>query len=49
MLALVIACWAGIAAADDLAAVANPRELGFAPERLKRITEAYQGFVDRGE
>ena len=42
-------CWAGIALAEDLVAVAKPEELGFAPDRLKRITEAYQGYVERGE
>jgi CubicO group peptidase (beta-lactamase class C family) len=46
---LLVNCWAGCALADDPAAVANPQELGFAPDRLKRITEAYQGYVDRGE
>jgi CubicO group peptidase (beta-lactamase class C family) len=41
-------CWAGIALAEDLAAVTRPEQLGFSPQRLKRITEAYQGYVDRG-
>src|SRR5258705_6509955 len=41
-------CWAGIALAEDLAAVTRPEHLGFSPQRLKRITEAYQGYVDRG-
>ena len=26
--------------------VANPAELGFAPDRLERITTAFQGWVD---
>ena len=40
------ACWTGGAAAGELAATANPEQLGFSPERLKRITETYQGYVD---
>jgi len=47
--AILAVCWAGIALADDLAAIAHPEELGFAPDRLKRITSAYQGYIDRGE
>src|SRR5437879_748268 len=46
---LIATCCAGIALAQDLAAVAKPEQLGFAPDRLKRITETYQGYVDRGE
>jgi CubicO group peptidase (beta-lactamase class C family) len=29
--------------------VANPAELGFAPERVERITKAFQGWVDAGQ
>ena len=29
--------------------VANPAELGFAPDRLERITKAFQGWVDDGQ
>jgi len=29
--------------------VANPAELGFAPDRLERITKAFQGWVDEGQ
>ena len=29
--------------------VANPAELGFAPDRLERITKAFQGWVDAGQ
>jgi CubicO group peptidase (beta-lactamase class C family) len=29
--------------------IANPAELGFAPNRLERITKAFQGWVDAGE
>jgi CubicO group peptidase (beta-lactamase class C family) len=49
ILALTATCWAGIAFAEDLAAIGRPEELGFAPDRLKRITDVYQGYVDRGE
>ncbi len=46
---LIATSWAGIALAEDFAAIAKPEQLGFSPERLKRITETYQGYVDRGE
>src|SRR5581483_2977497 len=50
LLTLIAAtAWAGIAAAEEPAAVAHPEQLGFAPERLRHLTEVYQGFVDRGE
>jgi len=42
-------CWAAIASAEELVAVAHPEQLGFATDRLKRITDVYQGYVDRGE
>jgi CubicO group peptidase (beta-lactamase class C family) len=29
--------------------IANPAELGFAPDRLDRITTAFQGYVDSGK
>jgi hypothetical protein len=47
--ALIVTCWAGVALAQDLAVFAKPEQLGFSPDRLKRITDAYQGYVDRGE
>src|SRR5260221_11769060 len=47
--ALIATCWVGIALAQDLAVVAKPEQLGFSADRLKRITQAYQGYVDRGE
>src|SRR5581483_2039627 len=37
------------ARAQEPAAVAHPEQLGFAPERLAKITETYKGFVDRNE
>ena len=47
--ALFAACWAGMALAQEFAAVPKPEELGFSPDRLKRITATYQGYVDSGE
>jgi CubicO group peptidase (beta-lactamase class C family) len=41
--------WTGIASAQEPVAVANPATLGFSPERLKNLTQTYQGFVDRGD
>ncbi|MGE0258595.1 MAG: serine hydrolase domain-containing protein [Alphaproteobacteria bacterium] len=35
--------------ADELVPVAQPEQLGFSSERLQRLTDAYQGYVDRGE
>jgi CubicO group peptidase (beta-lactamase class C family) len=49
LFALATTCWAGIAFAENLTAIGRPEELGFAPDRLKRITDVYQGYVDRGE
>src|SRR5579872_5020172 len=48
-LAVAAICWAGLALADEPAAVADPQQLGFAPDRLQRLTDTYKGFVDRGE
>jgi CubicO group peptidase (beta-lactamase class C family) len=47
--AVLVVCWSGIALAQDLAAIAKPEQLGFSPGRLQRLTETYQGYVDRGE
>src|ERR1700680_826794 len=47
--ALLAICWGGVALAQDLAVIAKPEQLGLSPDRLKRITQAYQGYVDRGE
>src|SRR5271170_588686 len=47
--AFCAACWTGVAVAQDLATVAHPEGLGFSSARLQRLTEAYQGYVDRGE
>ncbi|MBV9553594.1 MAG: beta-lactamase family protein, partial [Alphaproteobacteria bacterium] len=40
---------AGAASAQEPASVANPAELGFSPERLKALTQTYQGYVDSGQ
>jgi CubicO group peptidase (beta-lactamase class C family) len=37
------------ARARDLTPEAQPAALGFAPERLDRLTQAFQGYVERGE
>ncbi|HEX3952802.1 MAG TPA: serine hydrolase domain-containing protein [Stellaceae bacterium] len=47
--AALLLCWAGIATAEEPAAVPHPEELGFSPERLQRLTDAYQGYVDSGQ
>ena len=43
VVALAAAFWASASAQQP---VANPAELGFAPDRLERITTAFQGWVD---
>src|SRR4051812_12272865 len=40
---------ASLGRAEELTPVANPEQLGFLPERLQRLTDTYQGYVDRGE
>jgi CubicO group peptidase (beta-lactamase class C family) len=49
LFALVALCWAGIAAAQEPAAVAHPEQLGFSPARLQHLSDVYKGFVERGE
>jgi len=46
---LIVTCWVGAAVAQDLSVTAKPEQLGFSADRLKRITDTYQGYVDRGE
>jgi CubicO group peptidase (beta-lactamase class C family) len=47
---LVAALAAGVCApAFAQQPIANPAELGFAPDRLERITKAFQGWVDAGQ
>jgi len=40
---------ANLAAAQELTPVAKPEALGFIPARLDKITQTYQGYVDRSE
>src|SRR5271167_2021039 len=40
---------ASLAVAQELAPVGHPEQLGFSDLRLQRLTQAYQGYVDRGE
>jgi len=49
LLLLATICWAGLACAQEPAAVAHPEQLGFSAQRLQRLTEVYKGHVDRGE
>ena len=51
-LLLVVALAVGgvnLAVAQEPAPVAHPEQLGFSTLRLQRLTQAYQGYVDRGE
>src|SRR5258707_1032848 len=46
--ALIATCWAGVALAQDLAAIAKPEELGFSPHRPMTVQELMRhtaGFV----
>jgi CubicO group peptidase (beta-lactamase class C family) len=47
--AVLAVCWSSIALAQDLAAIAKPDQLGISSARLQRLTQTYQGYVDRGE
>src|SRR6478752_114964 len=49
LLAVIALASASLGHADELTPVANPEQLGFSPERLQRLTDTYQGYVDRGE
>src|ERR1700756_4391982 len=40
---------ASLAVAQELTPVEHPEQLGFSATRLQRLTQAYQGYVDRGE
>ena len=40
---------ASLAVAQELTSVEHPEQLGFSAPRLQRLTQAYQGYVDRGE
>jgi hypothetical protein len=49
LLAMVAIAGPSLTSAQELRAVANPEQLGFSAARLQRLTENYQGYVDRGE
>src|SRR5689334_18326286 len=49
LLAVFALAGAGLARADELTPIANPEQLGFSSARLQRLTDAYRGYVDRGE
>jgi CubicO group peptidase (beta-lactamase class C family) len=49
LLAILALAAANPGRADEPIPVANPERLGFSPERLQRLTDTYQGYVDRGE
>ena len=40
---------ASLAVVQELKPVEHPEQLGFSASRLQRLTQAYQGYVDRGE
>jgi CubicO group peptidase (beta-lactamase class C family) len=46
----VTLAWLAIPAlAEDLRPLDHPEEIGFAADRLQRVTQAFQGFVDAGK
>jgi CubicO group peptidase (beta-lactamase class C family) len=45
----LLAGWTSFASAQEPEVSGHPEQLGFASPRLQRLTEAYQGSVDRGE
>ena len=49
LLAVLALAGASVGRAEELTPVANPEQLGFSSARLQRLTDAYQGYVDRGE
>src|SRR5690242_13937265 len=49
LLAVLALAGANFGHAEELTPVANPDQLGFSRERLQRLTDTYQGYVDRGE
>jgi CubicO group peptidase (beta-lactamase class C family) len=49
ILAIILISGASLAVAQELTPVAHPEQLGFSAARLQRLTQAYQGYVDRGE
>src|SRR4051794_7709049 len=49
LFAILVLASASLGRAGELTPVANPEQLGFSAARLQRLTEHYQGYVDRGE
>jgi CubicO group peptidase (beta-lactamase class C family) len=49
ILLLLAICGGGVVLAEEPRAVAHPEDLGFSATRLQRLTDVYQGYVDRGE
>jgi CubicO group peptidase (beta-lactamase class C family) len=49
LLAALLIGGASLAVAQELRPVEHPEQLGFSVSRLQRLTQAYQGYVDRGE
>ena len=48
-LAAIVACLTLSALAEDLRPAEHPEEIGFATDRLQRLTQAFQGYVDSRE
>jgi CubicO group peptidase (beta-lactamase class C family) len=49
LLTIFVINGASLAVAQELTPVGHPEQLGFSSTRLQRLTQAYQGYVDRGE
>jgi CubicO group peptidase (beta-lactamase class C family) len=49
ILLLLAICGGGVVLAEEPRAVTHPEDLGFSATRLQRLTDVYQGYVDRGE
>ena len=49
LLTIFLTGGASLAAAQELMPVEHPEQLGFSKARLQRLTQAYQGYVDRSE
>jgi CubicO group peptidase (beta-lactamase class C family) len=48
LLAVLALASPGIGSSEEPSPVGNPEQLGFAPGRLQRLTDTYQGYVDSG-
>jgi CubicO group peptidase (beta-lactamase class C family) len=49
LLAVLALAGANVGSAEELTPAVNPEQLGFSSSRLQRLTDTYQGYVDRGE